>query len=362
LYCAINILDTDWHQKYEAHVIAIARYLLAVVVVQTHLWPTGTDWTGQISVFAFYTLSGYLMTRVLNERYGFTVAGRAAFLVNRVLRLWPAYLIILAAVLLVLQYLPLTRFNFLIRAPTNTVDVVTNIAVLGQTTFDYLQWINQAKPLVTSWSLSIEIFSYLLLALYFAKSPARLWCFAIIGVIAMTVSTFWCESSQHVRDYGPYCFQNRYGVLQAGFVPFAFGGLYYFYQKTINYWLSLYRLASICALAILLFAMFFSGPMITATVTPFIGIPLTWILLVCGGDQKSNTAQDFFGRASYHLFIAHMPLAATILFGLGFRTYSFIIYPATIAAALVLSGFLVPLEWGIERVRAHFKRTAKIKK
>jgi peptidoglycan/LPS O-acetylase OafA/YrhL len=46
-----------------------------------------------VAVFAFYTLSGYLMTRVLNERYGFTAAGTAAFALNRVLRLWPVYLV-----------------------------------------------------------------------------------------------------------------------------------------------------------------------------------------------------------------------------------------------------------------------------
>jgi peptidoglycan/LPS O-acetylase OafA/YrhL len=45
------------------------------------------------------------------------------------------------------------------------------------------------KPLVTSWSLSIEICCYLLLAVYFARSSARLWAFAVPGVAAMALST-----------------------------------------------------------------------------------------------------------------------------------------------------------------------------
>jgi peptidoglycan/LPS O-acetylase OafA/YrhL len=67
--------------------IEISRYILATIVAETHLWSLGPAWTGHIAVFAFYTLSGYLMTRVLHERYGFSVRGIVAFLLNRVLRI-----------------------------------------------------------------------------------------------------------------------------------------------------------------------------------------------------------------------------------------------------------------------------------
>ena len=107
--------------------IEISRYMLATIVAQTHLWPRGPSWTGQISVFAFYTLSGYLMTRVLNERYGFTIWGTAAFLLNRVLRLWPAYLVIMVPVIVALGFLPLHNFFPLIRMPTTAADIITNV-------------------------------------------------------------------------------------------------------------------------------------------------------------------------------------------------------------------------------------------
>jgi peptidoglycan/LPS O-acetylase OafA/YrhL len=67
--------------------LEIIRYTLALIVAGTHLWPIGLTWTGWQAVFAFYALSGYLMTRVLHERYGFTPHGTVAFMVNRVLRL-----------------------------------------------------------------------------------------------------------------------------------------------------------------------------------------------------------------------------------------------------------------------------------
>jgi len=90
--------------------IEVSRYILALVVTLTHLQPLGVGRPGSIAVFAFYTLSGYLMTRVLNERYGFTARGTAAFLLNRVLRLWPAYFAILGLTLIALWFLPLQNF------------------------------------------------------------------------------------------------------------------------------------------------------------------------------------------------------------------------------------------------------------
>src|SRR5258708_35197917 len=87
--------------------IEVTRYILAAIVAQTHLWPLGSSWPATIAVFAFYTLSGYLMTRVINERYGFTARGTAAFLLNRVLRLWPASFVILGLTLIAPWILPL---------------------------------------------------------------------------------------------------------------------------------------------------------------------------------------------------------------------------------------------------------------
>jgi peptidoglycan/LPS O-acetylase OafA/YrhL len=76
--------------------IEATRYALALLVAWTHLWSSPIGWVGWQSVFAFYTLSGYLMARVLQERYGFSLLGMGAFAVNRVLR-------------------PLERHNFLTR-------------------------------------------------------------------------------------------------------------------------------------------------------------------------------------------------------------------------------------------------------
>jgi len=336
--------------------IEISRYILAAMVAQTHLWPSGVAWTGTIAVFAFYTLSGYLITRVLNERYGFSARGTAAFLLNRVLRLWPAYLAILGLTLIALSFLTLSNFFFLIRTPTTLADIVTNLAILGQVTFEFTQWLPLAKPLVTSWSLSIELFSYLLLALYFARSSSRLWVFAAIGAVAMAVSTWHCVVSAEPAVYGPYCVQNRYGVLQAGFIPFAMGGLFYFHRDTLSAWINAHWRVLV-ALLIGAHAAMFLGDALSATIGPYLGIGLIFCLLSAWPGGVASGTQDFFGRASYHLFLSHMPIAAVLVTSLGLSPNSAFVFLATMVVALALSTGLVPMEHTINVVRLRISRS-----
>ena len=98
--------------------LEVVRFLLSVIVVEADIWPLGFPWAAWQSVFAFYTLSGFLMTRVLHERYGFSLTGILAFAANRILRLWPAYLIILAITLLAIVLTDVSSIYFLIRLPS----------------------------------------------------------------------------------------------------------------------------------------------------------------------------------------------------------------------------------------------------
>jgi peptidoglycan/LPS O-acetylase OafA/YrhL len=67
------------------------------------------------------------------------------------------------------------------------------------------------------------------------------------------------------------------------------------------------------------------------------------LLSVYTGEPASGT-QDFFGRASYHLFLGHMPIAAVLVTGLGLRPNSAFLFLATMVVALTLSTGLVPTE------------------
>jgi peptidoglycan/LPS O-acetylase OafA/YrhL len=307
------------------------------------------------AVFGFYTLSGYLMTRVLHERYGFEWSGTAAFLANRVLRLWPAYLVVVLGTWLVLCFYPLNNFFFSFFLPRTLFETTTLLGILGQVSFDFLYLIPLPRLAPTSWSLSIEVFCYCLLAFYFAKTPKRLIVLALIGVAGILSSSGYC-SVHPSPSYAAYCFQNRYGVLQAGFIPFAAGGLAYFYRPAMRSWLFRHWRWGLAALlgceALVALSLFAS-----VTIGPFLGIAAMLALIVWdGGDRRPSPTLDFIGRASYHLFIAHMSIAAILVVVFRVTPNTVLVFVLSVVIALGLSGVLVPLEWRLNRLRGNLSR------
>src|SRR5260370_22857470 len=153
--------------------IEFTRFLLSTVVLEDHIWPLRVSWLAWQSVFAFYTLSGFLMTRVLHDRYGFALHGLSRFAVNRVLRLWPAYLIVLTITTLALSFPGVGHVYPLLHFPRGVLDAIANVTVIGLVSFDFRHMLAMTLMAPTAWSLSIELFCYFLLAIYFARSPAR---------------------------------------------------------------------------------------------------------------------------------------------------------------------------------------------
>ena len=80
----------------------IFRTFLAVNVILLHIFNVPT--LGNYSVFAFFILSGFLMTLVVNENYGFSISGFSKFWINRFLRLYPVYLTIIFITFLLLFF------------------------------------------------------------------------------------------------------------------------------------------------------------------------------------------------------------------------------------------------------------------
>jgi peptidoglycan/LPS O-acetylase OafA/YrhL len=329
--------------------IEITRFVLAAIVAQTHLASFHDQWLGQQAVFAFYALSGYLMTRVLNTRYGFSASGTRAFILNRILRLWPAYLVVLGLTLLASLKFPLGSN----RIPQTAADVVTTLTIIGQTKFDFLAMSN-ALPVLTSWSLSIELVSYLLLGLYFAKSKNRLFAFAALGLIGIGISTIACAIGPDPTRYGDFCYQNRYGVIQAGFIPFAAGGLIYFYFDWLR---DAFRrnLRRIVTVLVVLEVLCVVSTFVAYTFGTFIGVGFMALIILLHPNDPLTRTTDFFGRASYHLFISHMSIAPVLAALWAAPRWPAVtkvaIFFLTVVLSLGLSTLLVPLELKVNELR-----------
>jgi peptidoglycan/LPS O-acetylase OafA/YrhL len=336
--------------------IELGRYALSLIVAQAHLYPLDAPWLAWMAVFGFYTLSGYLMTRVLNESYGFSWSGTLAFAVNRVLRLWPAYLVVVAMALILVAVVPGAPLYAVLRLPQSAEDWLVNFTIIGFTGFDMRSMAGRPALAPNSWSLSVELVCYALLALGFARSPARLWLLAGLGVLALTASTAHCVVDP-APVHGRYCFQNRYGVVQAGFIPFAIGGLVYFHRPSLEPLVgrSILALGSLCAVIVI--GLFEPLPY---TVAPLVGslIVAAWLVLLLPRDFSTRTT-DFLGRASYHLFISHWVIGSFLVAALGLSRPTPALLILSVAGGLLLSSILVPLEHAIDRARRRIATQAR---
>jgi peptidoglycan/LPS O-acetylase OafA/YrhL len=157
------------------------RFILALCVLQAHLLVIGSEWLAWQAVFSFYVVSGFLITLILNQDYGFEWNGFVRFAVNRALRLLPIYYIVIGLTALAILFIgPLDQLNGSITLPYNAAEWLENLSVLGLGGFAH-NAPHRLSP--TAWSLAVEGFCYGLLGLFFAKSWARLLLMLAVGVV-----------------------------------------------------------------------------------------------------------------------------------------------------------------------------------
>ena len=135
------------------------RTLLALLVVAQHIG--GIPNVGCYAVFGFYCLSGYLMTLIMHENYGFSLSGTYKYAVNRVLRIYPIYwLSVLLTLSLIWLYSPseLSDYHAAMYLPEDFVGILKNIFIF----FPFRE-----SPILTppSWALTVELFFYVLIGL-----------------------------------------------------------------------------------------------------------------------------------------------------------------------------------------------------
>src|SRR6185312_239643 len=89
----------------EGKKVGTVRFLLALCVVVTHAKGSSifgmTLFSGLTAVQCFYVISGFLITMVLNERADY--AQLSNFYLSRYLRLWPAYIVVALASLVLVR-------------------------------------------------------------------------------------------------------------------------------------------------------------------------------------------------------------------------------------------------------------------
>ena len=196
----------------------VYRLLLALMVVVGHLYqPTAM---GTYAVFGFYALSGFLMTAVLHERYGYTAAGRGRYALNRALRIYPAYWLAAALSVLLIAWLGdefVRRYHLAIFLPTTATEWAAN----GLLVFHPDVIPNTGPRLVPpTWRFTVELVYYALIGLGLSRTARRAAGWWAVSV-AYTAYVYATNSDWGVRYY----------TIPAGSLPFATGACLYFLSR-----------------------------------------------------------------------------------------------------------------------------------
>lgn len=194
------------------------RLILAFMVVFLHLagWPG----FGEYAVFTFFCLSGYLMTFIMQQNYGYDRQGVKKYAIARVLRIYPLY--IAACLLSVVTLIAIgeeatSAVIFNLRWPEGISNTLSNITLMN---FDH-----RSPALVPpSWALTVEIIYYALIGLGLSKTKTRTWLWFGAGTI-YTAAIF--ATNLPWWDYG-------YFHPAAASLPFATGALMYHYKGEIG--------------------------------------------------------------------------------------------------------------------------------
>jgi len=188
-----------------------------------HLWPA-IFWPATQAVFGFYILSGYLMTKILNEVYGISAHGMSTYFVNRFLRIYPAYWLVSLLSLACVALFPsaASSLNGALTVPNSLTAWGHNIFIFGlgdiiSSGRDQIRLVPQA------WALHIELFFYLLIP-FIGSSRRRT---TVWFLISIGYSLYLSLSGAPWVD--------RYRPALSASLPFSAGSLlYYLFGKPEN--------------------------------------------------------------------------------------------------------------------------------
>lgn len=272
--------------------------MLALLVLASHafsLWPEVGSVShlslGNVGVFLFFVLSGFVITEALEEFYSKRIGN---FLLNRFFKIYPPYWVALALAI--------------------TVDVLTgdihpslhtmtgwsgNILLFGQ----YLGVTNYSQISIT-WAVVVEIQFYLAMAVCFVlirkvRKDLVLIAFSLVGLFGYLVVHF---TDTRLRIFG---------TLE--FAPyFILGAWLYYLRMESNKKLSLLLVVLSAASAMHAFITYVSRGSQTNTVGAvmlFVAVFSIFIYLLWITTDWMNIALDkHLGNATYFLYLIHMPV------------------------------------------------------
>lgn len=307
--------------------MGILRILLAIAVVIAHSeFFFGFKFTGgNVAVQAFYIISGFYMSLVLNEKYAFVQKSYFLFISNRFLRLFPIYWIVLILTVLVSlivgvvlgDYFRLTHYAAHMNElnPISSIYIVfSNILIFGQDWglfmgvdpaggFEFVKNFREAEsPLYLyflipqAWTIGLELTFYLI-APFLVKRKI-----AVLLIMLSASLSFRLIMYYNGFHHDPWT--HRFFPFELAF--FLLGALSY----KILVWLRKQKLNplllplnfGICMLFTIFFQFFPESELTNVIYFIVIFLTLPFIFLY----TKDNKWDAYIGEYSYVIYISHI--------------------------------------------------------
>ena len=293
------------------------RLLLAMLVAISHMGVTVAGFNpGVVAVVSFLIISGFVMTSLIERNYSAPGQIRLFYL-DRILRLYPQFLLYFVASCVVIYFLlPGTP-----QAAALTVkNIVASLAMVPMGF--YMYGITVPEILPAAWSLGLEMCFYLLIPFLLIYK-----CRGLAFVASVAVFVVACLGVINTDVYG-------YRLLPGVLFIFLCGSyLYKAHTKGLMIAVGTTLIAALLLLAIV--AGFIERRPFNAEVTAGIvlGVPAVWFL----SKLKFHRVDEFFGNISYGVFLNHF-VVMYALRAFWPVEYSAFIVTAVLVLSLVLSG------------------------
>ncbi len=272
------------------------RFYLALFVVYSHLAGEGRfKYAGGYAVFGFYIVSGYLMTYLMNRRYGYSKIGMQQYAINRFLKIFPVYWLV-AVVTLTFLLLGFVSVHPAMRSPSTAHEIFSNIFILGLSpTFD-TSGMTMARLVPPAWALHIELCFYIAIGLFLGRSKQ------------IVVAWFAVASVYHAVAWGAGW--ERYASLMAASLPFSVGALIFHFGHRLSGLFPRSELFAVCLLfgyPVLVLAVGYL-PMSAEHIPAYLNIGVCAVLVVVLKDlrlAKFKRVDEFLGGLSYPVYLTH---------------------------------------------------------
>ena len=308
------------------------RLCLATLVAMSHTLYLGSVNIGMSAVVVFYMLAGYVVTHLLHKH--FPPSRLLWFYAERLLRIFPLYLVLLSTVAL---FLYSTKFN----APRFTAtNIFANLTIVPLNYFMYFKVdvIRNYGILLPAWSLGAELQAYAVLPLIIRSLPIK-W---IVGLVSLCVFS---TSALKIIDPDIWGYRLIPGII---YIFLTGSAICRSTKNTDSADAFDHTFPIICWvwLLILLVGLYVSHYLHPATAATILGFLIGMPIVQYASSSSIRLPFDaVMGQISYGVFLIHMPIAWIFEFFVGRSPVEMSDFIIIIIISIVVSaGYTLPID------------------